>query len=47
MEFIDVNLSYNKINIQLLANNTINYIKKRYIFKIKGKANKFSKFKAI
>lgn len=45
MEFVDVDLFCNKLNVQLLANNTITYIKKKCVFEIEDKANGFLKIK--
>ena len=44
-EFIDVNLSCNKLSIWLLANDSIACIKKRRILETKDKANKTFKVK--
>lgn len=47
MEFIDIDPFCNKLNIQLLANNTITYKKKKCVFEIEDKANGLLKIKTI
>lgn len=46
IEFVDIDLSCNKLSIQLLTNNLITCIKKNYIFEIEDKTNKLLKVKA-
>lgn len=45
-KFVNVNLSCNKLSISLLANNTIFYIKKKCVFKIKEEVYESCKIKA-
>lgn len=47
VEFIDVDLSCNELNVRLLANDPITYTEKRRIFKTEDKNKKCSKIKAI
>ena len=46
-EFIDIDLPCNKLNIWLLANDSILCTKKRHVLKIENEANEASKVKAI
>ena len=45
IKLININLSCNKLSVQLLVNNSITNSKKRYIFQIEDKANKYFKAK--
>lgn len=47
MEFVNVDLLCNKLNIWLLANDSITHIKKKRILKIKDKIDKLLKVKVI
>lgn len=46
IDFFDIDLPYNKLNIRLLANNSFIFSKKRGIFETKDETNKPSKVKA-
>lgn len=45
MEFININLLYNKISIQLFVNSSITFIKKGRVLETEKKANKLLKAK--
>ena len=40
MGFVDIDLLCNKLNVQLLANNSIIHIKKKYILEMEDEADK-------
>ena len=45
-ELIDIDQLYNKLNIRLLANDSIAHTKKRCVFEAKNEADESSKIKA-
>lgn len=45
VEFININLPCNKLSIQLLANDSMTYTKKKYVVEIEDKANEPPKSK--
>lgn len=47
VEFVNINLPYKKLSVQLLVNDSITYTKKRQILKIEDEVNKSLKSKII